>query len=132
MIIPLNTMITTSSDLIKINFATKISSLGPQLTEIFFIQTSYNFTLSSLDKKHDHIIFEAQIDIQTYESFYDKFQTFSLTFHFLNPKERDLHCSHDIMLQTKQTHTFTYYRFIQNHFNLRHSKPSRHSYFSVY
>ena len=48
---------------------------------------------------------------------------FSLIFHFLTPKERDLHCSHDIMLRTKQTHTYTYYRFIQNHFDLR--TPSR-------
>ena len=37
--------------------------------------------------------------------------------------ERDLHCSHDIMLRTKQTHTYTYYRFIQNHFDLH--TPSR-------
>ena len=45
-----------------------------------------------------------------------KFQTFSLTFHFLTPKEPDLHCSQVIMLRTKQTHTYTYYRFIQNLF----------------
>ena len=97
---------------------------NPQLTEIFFIQTPYILTLSSLDKKHDHIISEALIDIQAYESFHDKFQIFSLTFHFLTPKERALHCSHDIMLRAKQTHTYTYYRFIQNHFNLH--TPSRH------
>ena len=30
---------------------------------------------------------------------------------------------HNIMLRTKQTHTYTYYRFIQNHFNLH--TPSR-------
>ena len=29
---------------------------NPQLTEKFFIQTFYVFTLSSIDKKHDHII----------------------------------------------------------------------------
>ena len=34
-----------------------------------------------------------------------------------------MHCSHDIMLRTKQTHTYTYYRFIQNHFDLH--TPSR-------
>ena len=96
---------------------------NPHLTEIFFIQTPYIFSLKSLDKKHDHIISEALIDIQTYESFHDKFQTFPLTFHFLTPKERDLHCSLDIMLRTKQTHTYTYYKFIQNHFNLH--TPSR-------
>ena len=93
---------------------------GPQLTEKFFIRTLYTFTLSSLDKKHDHIISEALIDIQAYESFYAKFETISLTFHFLTPKERDLHCSHGIMLRTKKPHTYTYYRFIQNHFNLHH------------
>ena len=71
-----------------------------------------------MDKKHDHIISEALIDIQASESFYDIFETFSLTFHFLTPKEQDLHCSHGVMLRTKQTHTHTYYRFIQNHFNL--------------
>ena len=94
-----------------------------QLTENFFIRTPYIFTLSSMDKKHDHIIAKALIDIQAYESINDKFETFSLTFHFLTPKERDFHCSHDIMLRTKQTHTYTYYRFIQNNFNLL--TPSR-------
>ena len=69
------------------------------------------------------MISEALIDIQAYETFYDKLQTFSLTFHFLTPKQRTLHCSHGIMLRTKQTHTYTYYRFIQNHFNLH--TPSR-------
>ena len=68
--------------------------------------------------KHDHIISKQLSDIQTYESFYEKFETFSLTFHLFTPKDRDLHCSHDIMLQTKQTLTYTYYRFIQNHFDL--------------
>ena len=91
---------------------------NPQITEKFFIKSSYIFTLNILDKKHDHIISEALSDIQAYESFHEKFQTFSLTFHILTPKERDLHCSHDIMLRTKQTHTYTYYRFIQNHFHL--------------
>ena len=42
---------------------------NPQLTEIFFIRTPYIFTLSSIDKKHNHIISEALIDIQAYESF---------------------------------------------------------------
>ena len=96
---------------------------NPQLTEKFFIKTPYLFTLSILDKKHDHIISEALSDIQAYESFYEKFETFSLTFHFFTPKERDLHCSHDIMLRTKQTQTHTYYSFNQNHFNLH--TPSR-------
>ena len=81
---------------------------NPQLTEKIFIRIPYLFTLNALDKKHDHIISEALCDIQVYESFFEKFETFSLTFHFLTPKERDLHCSHDIMLRTKQTHTYTY------------------------
>ena len=55
--------------------------------------------------------------------FTKKTQTVSLTFHFVTPKERDLHCSHAIMLRTKQTHTYTYCRFIQNHFHLH--TPSR-------
>ena len=96
---------------------------NPQLTEKFFIKTSYIFTLNIFDGKPDHIISESLADIQAYESFYDEFQLFSLTFHFLSPQERDLHCSHDIMLRSKQTHTYTYYRFIQNHFDLR--TPSR-------
>ena len=96
---------------------------NPQLTEKYFIRTPYIFTLSAMDKKHNHILSEALVVIQAYESLYDKFETFSLTFQFLTLKERDLHCSHDIMLKTKQTHTYTYYRFIQNHFNLH--TPSR-------
>ena len=78
---------------------------NPQIREIFLIKEPYLFTLNIFDKKHDHIISEALVDIQAYKSFYDKFQLFSLTFHFLSPQERDLHCSQDIMLRTKQTHT---------------------------
>ena len=59
---------------------------------------------------------------QHYEMFmityFNKLNHFSLTFHFLTPKERDLHCSHKIMLRTKQTHTYTYYKFIQHHYTL--------------
>ena len=96
---------------------------NPQPTEKFFIRKPYIFTLSSMDRKHDHIISKALIDFQAYESFYDKFEIFSLTFHFLTPKDGDLHCSRDIMLRTKQTHTYFYYRLIQNHSNLH--TPSR-------
>ena len=96
---------------------------NPQLTEKFFIKTSYGFTLNIFDKKHDHNISEALSDIQAYETLYDKFQLFSLIFQFLSPKESDLHCSQDIILRTKQTHTHTYLRFIQNHFDLH--TPSR-------
>ena len=102
---------------------TTINSLIHKSQKSFFIKSSYIFTLNILDKKHDHIISEALSDIQAYESFHEKFQTFSLTFHFLAPKQRDLNCSDDIMLRTKQTHTYTYYRFIQNHFHSH--TPSR-------
>ena len=47
---------------------------NPQLTEKFFNKTPYLFTLSILDKKHDHIISEALSDIQAYESFHENFQ----------------------------------------------------------
>ena len=96
---------------------------NPQITEKFFIKTPYVFTLNIFDRKFDHIISEALTDTQAYESFKERFQLFSLTFQFLAPHERDLHCSHDIMLRTKQTHTNIYYRFIQNHFDLH--TPSR-------
>ena len=96
---------------------------NPQITEKFFIKTPYIFTLNIFDRKFDHIISEALTDTQAYESFKERFQIFSLTFHFLAPHERDLHCSHDIMLRTKQTHTYSYYRFIHNHFDLH--TPSR-------
>ena len=96
---------------------------NPQITEKFFIKTPYVFTLNIFDRKFDHIISEALTSTQAYESFKERFQIFSLTFHFLAPHEKDLHCSHDIMLRTKQTHTYTYYRFIQNHFDLH--TPSR-------
>ena len=96
---------------------------NPQITEKFFIKTPYVFTLNIFDRKFDHIISEALSNTQAYESFKERFQIFSLTFHFLAPHERDLHCSHDIMLRTKQTHTYSYYRFIQNHFDLH--TPSR-------
>ena len=72
---------------------------------------------------YDHFISEALSNIKAYKTFYDKFQPFSLTLLFLSPKKRDLHCSHDIMLRTKQTHTYTYYCFIQNHYDWH--TPSR-------
>ena len=49
---------------------------NPQLTEKFFIKTSYLFTLNILDKKHDHIISEALSDIQAYQSFTKNFKHF--------------------------------------------------------
>ena len=87
MITPLNIMITTEIRPNQFQFLGDDKFTNPQLTEKFFIQTPYIFTLSSLDKKHDHIISEALIDIQACESFYDKFESFSLIFHFLIPKD---------------------------------------------
>ena len=105
---------------------------NPQLTEKIFIKTSYVFTLNIFDRKYDHIISQSVADIQAYKSFHDKFQLFSLTFHFLSPRERDLHCSHDIMLRTKQTHTYTYCRFIQNHFDLQTPSRQPHHHFQFF
>ena len=104
---------------------------NPQITEKFFIKTPYVFTLNIFDRKFDHVISEALTDMQAYESFKERFQLFSLTFNFLAPHERDLHCSHDIMLRTKQTHTYTYYRFIQNHFDLHTPSRQPHHCFSL-
>ena len=91
----------------------------PQLTEKIFITTPYFFTLNIFDKKHNHIISEALIDTQAYQSFQDKLNLFTLTFHFLTPQERD----------TKQKHTYTYYRFIQNHFDLHTPSQQPHDCF---
>ena len=71
-------------------------------------------------RKNDHVISAALRDIQAYDSYFKKFNNFSLTFHFFKPKERDLH---GIMLLTKQTHTYTYCKFIQHHNN--HNTPAR-------
>ena len=67
---------------------------------------SYVFTLNTLDKKYDHVISTALSDIQAYDSNFNKFNNFSLTFHFLTPKERDLHGSHDVMYELNK-HTLT-------------------------
>ena len=102
---------------------------NPQLTEKFFIETSNVFTLNSLDKKYDHVISAALRNIQAYDFYFNKFNIFSLTFHFLTPKKRDLHCSHDVMLRTKQTHVYTYYKFIQHHYTLNTlSRQPHHRY----
>ena len=98
---------------------------NPQLTEKYFIKTPYLFTLSVFDKKHDHINSEALVDIQAYERFYDKFQLFLLTFHFVSSQERDFHCSHDIMLALNKrtlTHIIVLYKttliYTHHHDNL--------------
>ena len=94
-----------------------------QLTEKFFIKSPYVFTLYTLDKKYDHVISAALRDIQEYVSYFNKFNNFSLTFHFLTPKECDLHWSHEIMLRAKQAHAYTNNKFIQYHYT--HNTPAR-------
>ena len=74
-------------------------------------------------KKYDLIISAALRDTKAYDSYFSKFNHFSLTVNFLTPKERDLHCSHQIMLRTKQTHTYNYYKLIQHHYTT--NTPSR-------
>ena len=68
-----------------------------------------------MNRKFDHVISAALCDTQAYDSNFNKFNCFALTFHFLSPKRRDLPCSQDIMLRTKQIHAYTYYNFIQYH-----------------
>ena len=74
-------------------------------------------------KKYNHIINTALRDTKAYDSYFKKFNQFSLTFTFLTSKDRDLHCSHQIKLRTNQTHTNTYYNFIQHHYTT--NTPSR-------
>ena len=45
-------------------------------------------------KKQDTIISTALKDTKAYNSYFDKFNHFSLTFDFLTPKKLDLHCFH--------------------------------------
>ena len=59
---------------------------NPQLTEKFFIKTSYTFTLNILNKKYDKAICAALHITNAYESYFKKFNHFSLTFQFLAPK----------------------------------------------
>ena len=105
-------------------FSNDDTNANHQLTEKFFIKSSYIFTINCL-KKYDHIISAALRDTKAYNSYFSKLNHFSLTFNFLTPKERDIHCSHQIMLRTKQTYTYTYYKLIQHHYttNTRSRNP---------
>ena len=97
-----------------------------QLTEKNFIRPQYVFTINCRNKKFDHVISTALCDIKAYDPYFNKFNLFSLTSNFLTPKERNLHCSHQIMLRTKQTYTYTYYKFIQHHYtHLIHHHETR-------
>ena len=98
------------------------TNANPQLTEDFFIKSHYVFVISCMNIKYDRIIPTALRDTKFYDPHFNKFNHFSLTFNFLTPKERDLHCSHQIMLRTNQTLTYTYYKLIQHH--CRTNSPS--------
>ena len=79
-----------------------------------------------MNKKNDHIISAALRDTKAYDSYFGKFNHFSLTFSFLTTKECDLQCSHQIMLRTKQDHTYTYYKFIQHHYTTSTTSRNPH------
>ena len=97
-----------------------------QLTEKNFIRPQYVFTINCRNKKFDHVISTALCDIKAYDPYFNKFNLFSLTSNFLTTKERNLHCSHQIMLRTKQTYTYFYYKFIQHHYtHLIHHHETR-------
>ena len=70
-----------------------------------------------MNKKYDDVISTAIRETEAYDSYFSKFNHFAITLNFLTPKGRDLHFSHQLMLRTKQTHTYTYYPFIQHHYN---------------
>ena len=86
-----------------------------------------------MNKNYDNIVCTALRDTKAYDSNFNKFNHFLLTFLFLTPKECDLHCSHEIMLQNKLTLTYAYYKFIQHHYIT--NAPSRnpqHKYTFIY
>ena len=62
--------------------------------------------------KYDNINSTALKNTKAYEFYFNKFNHFTLTFQFLTPEERNLHCSHEIMLRTK-----LFYPYIINFFN---------------
>ena len=53
------------------------------------------------------------MNINYYEPFFSKFDHFAQTFIFLTPKERDINCSHEVMLKNKLTHKYIYVKLIQ-------------------
>ena len=94
------------------------TNANPQLTEKFFMKSQYVFVVYCMNKKYDHITSTALRNTKANDPYFDKFDHFSLTFNFLAPKEQDLHCSHQIILRTKQTHIYTYYKLIQHHYTI--------------
>ena len=81
-----------------------------------FIKPEYLFQIDSTNKKFDNIIATAVKNTKACLSYFNNFNHFALTILFLTPKERELHCSHEVMLRTKITHTYTYYKSIQHHY----------------
>ena len=77
-----------------------------------------------MNKKFDEIISTA---LRAFYSYFNNFNLFSLNFNFLTPKERNLHCSHQIMLRKKQTHTSNYNKFIQQHYKTNTPSRNPHS-----
>ena len=101
-------------------------NINPELTEKNFIKSEYIFHLDNTNKKFDHIIDHAVKNTKAYKPFFHKFNHFALTFNFLTRKERYLpfiYCSHEVMLRTKLTHTYRFYKFLQRHYI--HSSTSR-------
>ena len=76
-----------------------------------------------MNKNYDHIISTAFRDTKAYDPYFKKINQFSLNFKFLAPKQRDLYCSHQTMLRTKQNNIYTYYKIIQHHYTT--NTPSR-------
>ena len=94
-------------------FLKNVTNTSPQKTEKFFIKSQYVIVINCMKKKYDNVISTGLCEINFY---FEKFNFFSLLFNFLTSKELDLHCSHQIMLRTKQTHTYTNYKIIQHHY----------------
>ena len=78
-----------------------------QLNLKIFMKLQIVIVINCMNKKYDKIISTTLRDTKAYDFCFNKFYLFSPTCNFLTPKERDLHCSHQIVLRTKQTHTYT-------------------------
>ena len=96
----LTIMITPLHNQMKIFFRMYDKNANPQITEKLFIKSSYVFTINCMNKKNDQIISAALRDTKALDSYFSKFNHFSLTFNFLTPKEREL-----CYAQNKLTHT---------------------------
>ena len=57
-------------------FSNDDSNANPQVTQNFFIKSSYIFTINSMNKKYDHIIFTALRNSKAYNSYFSKFSHF--------------------------------------------------------